>query len=225
MNIQVLVMIAVAAGVVLATLIFSYSPIRKIVWIVRTPPCSLNALFYEGLVKVSGKATTKDLKSPVNLTVCAYWQLEIDERKGSGRSRHWAKIYSETSRDAIGISDGMGKVGISPQGAEFVLYQDPVSEPAIDVANRFGIETKGFLGFNKSFRVIERTIEPDQDVFVLGSIVQNNGLRTIAKVEGKPLIISDRSERATLTHLYGQVAWRFLIALAVGAVLFYSFAA
>jgi hypothetical protein len=228
MNTTILILILGLAALV--GIVISFSSIKKIIQIRRTPTCWISALPMEGPVEIVGQTGSKTTRSPITSTECVLWQVEVKEQRSSGKSSHWVTIFKETSTETFDVLDETGKVQVNPSGADLVLIDDvkessgwlqSLDSQTLTAVERLGIETTGFLGLKKTLQVYERYVSPGENIYVLGEIQGSDGYKAIASAGGSPVIISDRSERELLTTLYGRVALWILVSIAVGGGLIF----
>lgn len=213
--------------------VLSLPSLKKIIRIRRTPGGYISAFPYEGQVKVSGKTGPAVAKSIITETDCAFWQVEIEERRG-GKNSHWVSLLKRTSPEPFEVLDESSRIVVQPEGAALVMRTDMqksggifsnLDQSMLDKIESLGVETTGTFGFMKTLRVSERFILSGEPVFVLGQIKIVDGRRQIVGSQEDPLIISDRVETELLRWLYGQVfIWLVLIPLGVILVAWFIFA-
>ena len=165
-------------------------------------------------------------KSSITNTDCAFYEVEIEERRG-GRNPHWVTLKKMTSPQPFEVQDETSRIGVQPEGASLVIKNDfqkspglftPLDPPILEAVERLGVETTGALKMRKTLRVTERRIEPGEDIFVLGQIKMVEGRRQIAAIDRDSLIIADRGEQPLLHSLYIRVAL-LLVLIPAGFVL------
>jgi hypothetical protein len=210
----------------LGWLLASSSALRKIVSILQTPTENIGALPTEGLVEITGSAGGQTIQSPISRSACVFWQVVIQEKRSSGKGSHWATIYKKLSDGAFEVSDMTGRVQVlADPKSELILNSDVHSASNFynfdaglqSTLEGLGINTTGFLGFNRTLRVFEMYIQTGEQIYVHGYVNYDNGVKQIASGNGMALIISDQSEKSVLTKLY----WR--VAIAGGFTVFLGF--
>ncbi len=215
--------VIVLAFALLVGLAISIPSIIKIIRIWRTPTTWISALPPEGPVEVMGKVGEKTILSPVTKTACAAYMLEVQQYKRSRNSAGWRTISKTRSKEPFDIDDETGVVQIDPSGAELMVsgesFDDTLDAEQKAALESLGIKTTGFLGFEKTLRVIEHLVLPQQEIYVIGMLQPGFGKKRIAGEGSIPLIISDSSERGVLLNLYKRVGLNLLIAVAVGVAL------
>ena len=217
-----LAIIGIASLLVLFSMTFPR--LKQIALIRRTPGGYISAFPYDGQVKVSGKTGPAVAESIITETDCAFWQVEIEERRG-GKNSHWVSLLKRTSPEPFEVLDESSRIVVQPEGATLVMRTDMqksgglfsnLDQSMLDKIESLGVETTGTFGFKKTLRVSERFILPGEPVFVLGQIKIVDGRRQIVGSQEDSLIISDRVEAELLRWLYGQaVLWLVLIPLGV----------
>lgn len=195
--------------------LLAFSTIKRILTIRRTPTERIAALPAEGLVEIVGKAEGKEMTSPVFQTTCVLWQIEVAQRKTVDGETIWDTIFKKLSEEAFDVNDGTGRVQILPDPkSELIVYSDVTKSneshdftPQVQaVLENFGVETSDF-GFNLILRVSETYIKPGEQIYVLGYINYNNGVKTIAKERGTAPTISAESEKRILGKYYYDVVF------------------
>ncbi len=202
----------------LVGLLISYSFIKKIIRIYRTPTYNISTLPPKGYGEVVGKAAGKTVNSPLTGKACVFWQLKLTQRVGKATRT----LYDHASKETFTVSDGTGEVQIVPAGAEFILRPEfnsnshDMDQKMNDAVKSLGVAEKYFDAFEQ-IDAVEQIIEPDEQIYVLGKINYDNGSKTIGSDDGNQFIISDRSERETLSSFYWRVAGWLLFGLILAA--------
>lgn len=230
LNNEYAVYIAAALGGLFGFLI-SWKELWRIFRIVFTPASEIAHLQPEEQVQILGQARSvgSNILSPITKKPCVLWQLEIDEKRRSGRSTRWVTVYRNYSAVSFDILDGTGRVRLEPRHEmELILHNDvhkssglfsSLDDDVQKTLKELGIQTKGTV-FNKSMKVNERYVEQDEQVYVLGKVVNKNGIMTMDG--NSPLIVSDHGKLRLITRY----AWKVLTSMflfAVVAVSLYLF--
>ena len=213
----------------LVGVLFSLRQIREILRINRTPTSTVILLPPFGEVEVAGQVQPiKLVKSPIAQTECVLWDVEIKEKRGGGKNSHWATIFKQTSTEEFIVQDETGAAVVAPVGSRLYLQDDmdessgflsSLSSETLAALEALGVETKGFLGFDKTLRVKERRLEKGDQVYVLGEVSSERPQKTIGSAESRPLLISDHSEKDLLWKLYLQIAIPLIGGAAIGFIL------
>jgi hypothetical protein len=211
----------------LVGLAVSYSTIKEIILLRRTPAMKINALPTDGLVQVVGTAAQETVTSPISQRNCAVWQVEVQEKQlGRGDSR-WSTISKKTSSTPFELCDETGKVWVDLTGADLILRQEMEKGGWVDpgfmtpiAISRLGIKTTNFLGSKKDLRVKESYLSTVEKILILGTIESNEGQKKIKLVGHNPFVISFLGKDALLTKRYWEVAKFILITLIGGGLLF-----
>jgi hypothetical protein len=215
---------------IVGPLIYSAGTLWKLFLGWRVPITWISALPGQGWVEVIGRAKGNTIKSLLNQSDCAYWQLEVKEYQSGGRgSGRWRTVH-KTSSGELEVDDMTGRIKIQDQNSDVVVNNESVLEN-LDEATKtsllnLGIKTKGFLGFNKRMRVYERLIAPDEEILVLGKIQKSESAISISAGSIVPLVISNFNKPEMMKTLF----WRsvrpmiipYLIGLAFLAFFIYS---
>jgi hypothetical protein len=203
--------------------LISWKELVKIFRMVFTPASEIAHLQGDEQVQIVGQAQSmgSNIMSPITRKPCVLWQLEVMERRSSGKSSRWVTVYRNYSSVPFDVSDGTGRVRLEPRHEmELILHGDvhkssglfsALDEDVQKTLSELGIKTKGAV-FNKSMRVYERYVEQDEQVYVLGKVVNKNGVMTM---DGKsPLIVSDHGK----LRLIARYAWKVLTSMFLFAV-------
>lgn len=210
-------------------LLLAYKDLGKIFRIFRTSTGEIVSVPVDEQVEIVGKADGEgSLHSPITKTPCVLWQVEVAERRRSGKSSRWVTVHSATSTAAFDVYDGTGRMRVYPsQGVELLLRADAskssgifssLDEQTQTALSEMGVDTKGFLNLNKTLRVQERYIERGDQIYLLGKTSSKVGAR-VMDGEDSPLIVSDHSELRLLGKFIWQVFMNALAGVIVGILL------
>lgn len=215
----------------LVGLILSYSSIKKIIRIYRTPTEYVGALPLAGPVEVVGKAKGNSAKSLLKRTSCSLWQVIIEERKTVFRRfwfhSEWVTIYNQISNEPFELSDETGSIWVFPAKAQLILYDGlrrsnnylhPLPRRIKNAIQDLGILATDMYGLERPLRVYERLIKPGDEVYVLGELKYEKGSKRIEDEADFPLLISDRSEKEVLRTLYGRIISNIVMTIIIEAI-------
>jgi hypothetical protein len=231
LNNNLILLVGGAVGGLIGLLV-SWREIGKIIRMIRTSTGDIASLQADEQVEVVGKADGEaGLRSPITKTPCVFWQVVVSEKRSSGKSSHWAIVYSNSSTAFFDVQDATGRMRVYPSRGMELLLQDDVKkssgilssldEQTQAALKEMGVETKGFLNMNKNMRVQERYIEQGDEVYLLGKTASNGGAR-VMDVDS-PLIISDHSELRLLSRFSWQVFINTLVGVFIGAIVTFYF--
>ncbi len=220
----------IIAGALVSPLIYSAGTMWKLFLGWRIPITWISALPGQGWVEVTGRAKGALIKSLINQSDCAYWQLEVKEYQSSGKGGgRWRTVHKQSSGN-LEVDDMTGRIKIQDSNSDVLTNNESVMEN-LDEATKIslqnlGIKTKGFLGFNRKLQVYERLIAPDEEILVLGKLQKSESTISIAPGSIAPLVISNLSKPETMKALF----WRsvrpvivpYLIGLAFLAFFIYT---
>lgn len=213
-------------------LLVSWREIGKIIRMIRTSTGDIASLQADEQVEIVGKADGEaGIRSPITKTPCVFWQVMVSEKRSSGKSSHWAIVYSRSSTEPFSVQDGTGRMQVYPSRVMELLLQDDVKkssglfssldEQTQAALTELGVETKGFLNMNRNMRVQERYIEQGDEIYLLGKTA-SNGMARVMDVDS-PLVISDHSELRLLSRFSWQVFINTLVGVFIGAIVAYYF--
>jgi hypothetical protein len=177
-----------------------------------------------GLVEIGGQAQPEGnlLSAPFSGLPCVFFSYAVEEHVGSGKHARWETIAKGTSEQPFFVSDTTGQVLVVPLGAELILPDErtyrndwfgELPPTAIDGLNRLGISTERWIG-SKTLRCRESFIQPEEQVYVLGTALEQSGAKELVENSARlyigssqdhEFIISDRSEKDLLSRLQWQV--------------------
>jgi len=214
-----------AAGTVGGVGLFVYGwKIRQRKRLIESIPTSTVRSLALGLVEISGQAQPEEalLSAPFSGLPCVFYSYAVEEHVGSGKHARWETIAKGTSEQPFFVNDSTGQVLIVPLGAELILPDERTYRndwfrelPPLAVAglNRLGISTERWTG-SKTLRCRETFIQPEEQVYVLGTAheqlgaeerAENSARLYIGSSQNHEFIISDRSEKDLLSRLQWQV--------------------
>ena len=232
LNINPMIYIAGALGGLLGAAL-SYRELGKIIRMFRTPTSEIGALPLDEQVEIVGNADSETIiNSPITKKTCVLWQVEVSEKRGSGKRSRWVTVYSNISTKPFDVYDGTGKMRIYPnRQTELILRDDmrkssgifySLDEQIQAALKDLGVDTEGFLIFNKNMRVFERYIEQGDQIYVLGKTFSKNGIKMM---DGKSslLIVSDQSELRVLSKFFWRVVINTFLGALIGIALFLYF--
>lgn len=231
LNNNLMIVVAGTIGGLLGVAL-SYRELGKIIRMFRTSTSEIGALPLDEQVEIVGKADSEvTVYSPITKQTCVLWQVEVSERRGSGKRSRWVKVYSNTSTKSFDVYDGTGKVQIYPDRLTELILRDDVRKSSgiftsfdeqIQTALKdLGMDTKGSL-FNKNMRIRERYIEQGDQIYVLGKAVYKNGIKMMDG-ESSPLIVSDQSELRVVGTFFWRVVLNAIFGAVIGIALFLYF--
>jgi hypothetical protein len=200
-------MIVISA--VFGPLVYLASTYWNIFQVWRVPITNIGSIANQGQVQVVGRIRCEPSKSRLNNADCAFWQLEVKERQGSGKGGgRWVSIYKESS-GKFEVDDITGKLMVeSPEKAELVMKDEFAQEKLDDATwvklEGLGIKTKGLFGFRKKLRVYERMISPREEISVLGKFAKGSQVGDISGGAITPVVISNLNKSDLLKTYF----WR-----------------
>ena len=171
------------------------------------------------LIGTAAQLTT--LTDPIYRQACAYYRIDVEEQRGSGKSAHWANIYHADS-DAMPLLlvDDTGQIPIHPQGAE--LYCKAIKRRSSWLGNMFSEVDESVAVFfgsipgrtTSTLRLTAYIIREKEPLCVLGYAAQNDLIVAAAKaypavIRKNPngfFVISDESKRELVSSLESEAA-------------------
>lgn len=115
-------------------------------------------------------------RAPLSKRACTWWRYKIEERRGQGKSRHWASIDSGVSEIPFILDDGTGQCLVDPRGAEVFPAEKDVwygntAWPEVRLPKGEGVLGKlvDVLTSGGAYRYTEYRMRPNEPVCALGS--------------------------------------------------------
>jgi hypothetical protein len=192
--------------------------------ITNTPTSKVEAIA-AGFVEVYGEGIPKGdyLISPFSGEQCVFYKYTIEEYRSHGKHSSWDVINKGQSNAPFFVQDETGKIEVDPTDAEFEVvdkrqfYTNPGDETPLNIKlfiNKIGVGENTplihmgpiHIGANRR-RYTEYIIEKGQKVFVTGTAVPKEGVRSNKHEDmlllkkgdyNKFFYISDREEKGVL---------------------------
>jgi hypothetical protein len=178
--------------------------------ILNTPASKIRSASM-GLVEISGLATGPYvLTSPLKQTECYYYRSVAWELRQRGKNSEWVKVAEETLHVPFYVDDSTDKVLVDPRGAEMDLHCDfheQYNRSVLFDGPEMPGSVTGFLlrhgaNPNKRIKVEEHCIQPENFLFVLGTLSQNPGLDAgVVPSWADPASVGARDDRDTPTEV------------------------
>jgi hypothetical protein len=213
---------------ILVGLADSYSKLKEIFYLRRTPTVKISSLPAEGLVQIVGKAEQATAISPVSQTKCVVWNAEVQEYHPRKGGSSWDTAWKGESAVPFELFDETGKVWVDPIHADLFLQKslkeesgwfENMSPKAQDAIATLGVNTKDLWGLDKNLRVKESMLFSGKKVFVMGTVESRNGQKIIESVGRNPFVISSRGKAFLLPDLYFKVAKPVIKTTLIGGVI------
>lgn len=115
--------------------------------------------------------------SPLSERHCAFFRVEVKERRSNGKSSSWHTIIEEQYGDYFLVTDGEAMALIDGNKIKCVIDFDrnyssgTFNDATTDLENFLrsrGHSSENFLGLNKALRYKEGVLEEGEEVVVLG---------------------------------------------------------
>lgn len=175
---------------------------RRLHFITSTPTTPIADL-QPGLAEIKGTVTLLSkqpaLLSPYSRKQCVYYEFEVTEHFNRGSKT----IIRDKKRIQFAVQDSTGVVDIDPDGADVLLnmdihtstkkYDKEASPEVEELLNRYGKSSKG-LTSEKFSTFTEHSLEPGDEVYVLGEVGGASDKCMRFAKGAAPYIISDKGE-------------------------------
>ena len=214
------------------TAFYSYSFFRKRHDLILNTETSKISTLRKGFYEIKGTVRFLDRKltSPLSSEACVYYKFRVEQYRNTGKSGYWYKIIDDEQHVPFAIEDRTGKAFIKLEGAKLKFYTDeegksgmfnPASESLKKALQHYNETTEGFL-VEKKLRYKEQYLAEGDELYVLGEVLDHEGIYPVFSKENKPFIVSDKSEDSLIASdkiLY-KVSFVLMIILPlVGALL------
>lgn len=151
--------------------------------ILNTPASKIRSASM-GLVEVNGIAKGPHaITSPLRELSCYYYRSVAWELRQRGKSSEWVKVAEESLHVPFYIDDSSGKLLVDPTGAEMDLhcelhqeYNRSMMRGAEMTASVYSFLGRNGVDSSRPIKVEEYCIQPENILFVLGTLSQNPGL-------------------------------------------------
>ena len=157
--------------------------------------------------RITGKVlhVHEPLISPLSKRKCVAYSFSIEQKKSSGKSSYWDEVYREEKIQDFFVEKHGEVVMIKPNKAadnynivmetDFKKKSDWLNQPTPELErllNTYNLKSTNYLGFARSFRYRERTLELGELVTVGGTArwksvaepIDNYSYGNIATLEG-----------------------------------------
>ena len=208
-------------GVILSPFIYSAGSIRNLILGWRIPTTWISALPDQGWVEVVGRIKGELVKSWLNNSDCAYWQLEVKEYQRGGKGGGYWRTVQKESSGPFEVDDMTGRINVqTTKDSNLVLKNEVILQDLDDSTKtrleNLGVKTKGFFGVNKKLRVYERLIAPGEEILVLGKFQKNPEMISISGGSITPLVISNLSKGEMLKTYFWRSVRPMIIPFLIG---------
>jgi hypothetical protein len=139
-----------------------------------------------GLVEVNGRAARPyTMPAPLTGKPCFLYHTTVWQQ-GGGNKEEWEKVADETLHLPFFIDDSSGRLLIEPLGAGLDLHRDYREEYAASCfcSDQDGVPPRVSVFLSRHgvvpsrrLRIEERLIEPEDALFVAGTLIENPGVQ------------------------------------------------
>lgn len=221
----------VGVMLIILGLIMFYNSLKnlKIKRLIENVPTSKARSVAMGLAELKGKIESgnKTLTDPFDGRDCVYWHIHIQQYVKRGKRRTWVTRHKAKKHVPFYLTDQTGSVLVNMQGANLknverdneyesaMFFSDDIPPKVEDYCNKENVKLRGWLGGKKRMRFRVTYLEPNDDIYIIGSarspnLDETNGLKKITAVIDKPkdgiFILSDKSEKELIDD-YGGQSW------------------
>ena len=157
-----------------------------------------------GVVEVKGRAKGGGplLTGPLSRKPCVYYRVKVERPDRDG---HWRTVVDEVRDCGLLVEDAsQAAIPVNIRAAEVRLREDAHARSGLgndagagleEFLRRHGTSSEGLI-FNKTLRYSETSIEPGDELYVLGTARSEGGKVTIDRGgAGDLFLVSDHSKR------------------------------
>ena len=229
MEINYFVLTAIIIVLIIETIVsyylIKYYRLRKIISSSKTSKISD---FRDGFRVIKGRviALSEPLISPYAKTDCVYYDFQVEEKRRSGNTDAWDNLIKDEKMQMFGVHDGSGMAVVDLKNAKIELKSDnefnPVLSPHMKdlsysnrerLLKRYGV--KSYNGkYERTVKYRELIIEEGVQIYVMGETDGKSDGHPLFKVQGKPLYVSDHSEKELLKLYTNKIV--YWIAIMIG---------
>jgi len=204
-----------------------YIPVRRIMRIQQTPITLIPRLPKAGTVKIRGRTfMNEEVKnSPISNKKCVYWDVEIKYYRSSSKTiGSWESVSFDQSSQPISVHDKTGSATImTGEWASLNITRKDNITKALGRWENLDAKIKSILPQGNTkwlnslgrLHVIERIIQPKEDLFVYGRVERQGDQVIIKPSEGSPLEITDGNEQKLLSNLYSNIRGKIFVGLLI----------
>ena len=190
----------------------------------KNAPLVSVAALRPGYFSVRGSVIPMELmRSEMTNKYCVYYNNEIQYYQG-GKNAHWVTEKSVTYFRKFILMDPTGGVMINPSRAE-VEIPSKVAASTFNqnfraLLSKYKVPTTTWFGFTKTMRCLEKRIEPDMELTVIGTVSKDITLPTptglvFNKADARFLITPRKYEDMKKKYDTGMRALKISMALCV----------
>jgi hypothetical protein len=230
MNYEILIIICGVIAEIFA--IYFYVVLKRKHDVITGVETSSVTALRKGLAEIKGKVVAGEsaLNSPLSNLPCVYYRFKVEQERSSGKSSNWQTIIDDRQFVEFGIQDPTGTAYVNLKGAELKFQTDWKGSSGIfnrapedieKVLNGYDTTSKSFI-FQKNLRYKETVLEPGDEVYCLGEVVEFKGYNPVFRKNKLPFIVSDKSEESIISELklYFRLCFFLLIAIPLGIVIY-----
>ena len=193
-----------------------------------------------GLVELKGKieAAESMIKDPFDDKGCVYWSVTIEEYVKRGKSHKWVTRHEANDSASFLLSDDTGSVLVDPRKADMKnvkrdsqyesapFFSEELPVKIKQYCVQHGVKYTGWLGGKRKMRCRTTYLEPDDQLYIIGSArpinekesVYSKGAKaTIDYKKGGHFLISEKSEKE-LIDAYGGQSWLVPLGITLSAL-------
>lgn len=200
--------------------------------IINNTPISKIADIREGLAAVEGRvvALNEAIQSPLSGVRCVYYKFIVKREKSGHKGTRWIKEIKDIKHVPFYVNDGTGIAEIELRKAK--LFSDTIgvssgffnpAPPQLEktLNERYGYSSEGII-FNKLLCYIEKVLKENDNIYVIGYVINRQDLPYRFVKDKFPFIISNRSKDWLLDHYLVSVlfSWAPCITLIIGGIIF-----
>jgi hypothetical protein len=211
----------------------------------NTPTSKIRSLAM-GRVEVYGNIIPckgKIFRSPFSNNECVWCKWTVEEYRKSGKHSNWMTLSSGILEDHFYLQDDTSMVLIDPKKAEVDIQRDSefrsgtfnktLPKEAVKFLKTHNVVTSGILGFNRTLRLRESFLSPDDKAYIMGTAADNpfvedgsakSNTEDIIIHKGQPksfFYISDTSEKKIISRFF----WKSFFGFVGGGALILLFLA
>jgi len=190
----------VGVMLIIIGLIMFYNSLKnlKIKRLIENVPTSKARSVAMGLAELKGKieSRNKTLSDPFDGKDCLYWHTHIQQYMKRGKRRTWITRHKAKKQIPFYLTNQTGSVLENMQGVNSknvkrdneyesaMFFSDDIPSKVEDYCNKGNIKLRGWLGGKKRMRFQVTYLEPNDDIFIIGSarslnIDKTNSLKKI----------------------------------------------
>lgn len=158
----------------------------------------------QGYVEFAGRVrwmSGPEIVSPLSGQPCVWWRYKVEERRGSGRNRHWTTIDSGESDDLFLLGDQGGECIVDPVGARVFPSLDRTWQGSAARPGRIPVRWTWFTFGN--YRYSEQLLQRGAPLVAIGWFRSQGAIQDLNESRDIAALLGEwKRDRPELLHRF-----------------------